>query len=496
MHKTQAQSSRSDKCLLSILRASDKLSNEHQLDNVLCAIPQHETSFPADRKTSVVDGFRKLGRYVTLGPCLLRFARKFAVFQTIVVRPVEAHPTAPKGFQTGSVGTVPGGLLRRYINHRTRARKATIEQFEHRLGAKLADIQADLQRKSALRKTIHAEIQLLFHCEQKSEVRLKPRVICASKNACYLCNLFLSLHDQFYTPKTHGRLYPQWTLPDLVALSIPATRLQELDELYNRFHALIEQQILSCLETASLSRSFDNESRILNVRSLTASEASAIPGSANVHVSDEAKGLSGSSSHNSVVSLMPPNNHLKDESLLANSPLASTSSIQERVNGAASCQSSSSSSTIQNPAQRSTPPTSEIVERLSKAPEPTASVMPEPIQLIPGHPVRSFISASAPPTRFHTSRIRAELSYEYALSIASTDSLEQQDSDVVGAKRGVQVCAVWLSGEDTKTTTGRPGDIDLAADWASKKLDGVLLDRDGLLLRKGEDVLKLIIEDS
>lgn len=59
---------------------------------------------------------------------------------------------------------------------------------------------------------VHAEIQLLLFYELHPE-KCKPRVICSSKSACYLCNLFVRLHGHFYMPRCHGVLYEKWTLP-------------------------------------------------------------------------------------------------------------------------------------------------------------------------------------------------------------------------------------------------------------------------------------------
>lgn len=76
---------------------------------------------------------------------------------------------------------------------------------------------------------VHAEVQLAVHydlVEQSysgadSNVRLpetgfhRPRVIGTSKWLCYLCYLFLRCHSGFVPANTHGRLYDQWTVPDL-----------------------------------------------------------------------------------------------------------------------------------------------------------------------------------------------------------------------------------------------------------------------------------------
>lgn len=68
---------------------------------------------------------------------------------------------------------------------------------------------------------VHAEVQLAVYydlqaqsaCASK-EIR-HPRAIGTSKWLCYLCYLFLQSHGGFAVASTHGRLYDQWTVPDL-----------------------------------------------------------------------------------------------------------------------------------------------------------------------------------------------------------------------------------------------------------------------------------------
>lgn len=62
-------------------------------------------------------------------------------------------------------------------------------------------------------RKIHAEIQLLFFYEGYPNIR-HPRIICSSKSACYLCDLFIKTHGKFHIPRTHGRLYDRWILPE------------------------------------------------------------------------------------------------------------------------------------------------------------------------------------------------------------------------------------------------------------------------------------------
>ena len=63
---------------------------------------------------------------------------------------------------------------------------------------------------------VHAEIQLIvFYDTYSSRDSQSPRTLGVCKSACFLCNLFISLHDTYLISHTHGRLYDQWTVPDL-----------------------------------------------------------------------------------------------------------------------------------------------------------------------------------------------------------------------------------------------------------------------------------------
>jgi hypothetical protein len=61
---------------------------------------------------------------------------------------------------------------------------------------------------------VHAEVQLAVYYDLNPEYR--PRVIGTSKWLCYLCYWFLKAHKLFFPAKTHGQLYDQWTIPDLM----------------------------------------------------------------------------------------------------------------------------------------------------------------------------------------------------------------------------------------------------------------------------------------
>ena len=87
---------------------------------------------------------------------------------------------------------------------------------------------------------VHSAIQLLFFYELHPD-RPRPRIICSSKNACYLCNLFFQLHGGFQAPRTHGRLYEKWIIPDW--LDIPAERHESLGVVLTRLKTILRGRI-------------------------------------------------------------------------------------------------------------------------------------------------------------------------------------------------------------------------------------------------------------
>ncbi|KAI5244030.1 hypothetical protein E4T43_03973 [Aureobasidium subglaciale] len=81
---------------------------------------------------------------------------------------------------------------------------------------------------------VHAEVQLTVHYDilfQTTRPSFRPpRVIGTSKWLCYLCYLFLRTHGLFCPANTHGRLYDQWTIPDLADYG---------DELRDRYREVV-----------------------------------------------------------------------------------------------------------------------------------------------------------------------------------------------------------------------------------------------------------------
>src|SRR5271167_475092 len=94
---------------------------------------------------------------------------------------------------------------------RQKRRNMSLDQTQELFEQRLRDVHGA--------KRIHAEIQIIYHYEL-NPVPISPRVICSSKSACFLCNLFAQVHRKFYIARTHGRLYENWKLPATSALDL------------------------------------------------------------------------------------------------------------------------------------------------------------------------------------------------------------------------------------------------------------------------------------
>ncbi|KAL5379233.1 hypothetical protein PMIN02_010994 [Paraphaeosphaeria minitans] len=99
------------------------------------------------------------------------------------------------------------------------------------------------------RRYVHAEIQLLAYYERRGPWNW-PRVLGASKEACFLCNSFINAHGFFFVSKAHRQIYSQWTIPDLADYSAESlNRLQ-------RTLTTVYQDVASALKQARCDRKF------------------------------------------------------------------------------------------------------------------------------------------------------------------------------------------------------------------------------------------------
>lgn len=163
-------------------------------------------------KTSLLNMTSKVARYREAATILFRVARKFPIVRHAKVESV-CFPQ--ESFQCPAIGNYKPNLLStisrvvpKYHTSKIRQTWKLLQMTESGAANRFAE-----QAQNTLQQArIHAEIQLIFHCELQVDIKF-PRVICSSKDACFLCDAFISLHGKTYTPRCHGRLYPGWKLP-------------------------------------------------------------------------------------------------------------------------------------------------------------------------------------------------------------------------------------------------------------------------------------------
>ena len=190
------------------------------------------------KKASLEDAVAKLGHYYKASYELVLAARrrKHRIFQRIQVKSFQIN--VPNDVK---VPSKPGSAIP-LINDllQSPATSGLLRRFQ---GSKPAASAVLLRRLNRSRRGIkvHAEIKLLFYYEIHPE-NVRPRVICANKSACYLCDLFMRVHGAFQTPRTFGKFNERWILPDWLD-NIPPNRFQSLKNAVEQFSNTLDSEI-------------------------------------------------------------------------------------------------------------------------------------------------------------------------------------------------------------------------------------------------------------
>lgn len=154
----------------------------------------------------------KLARYRDVSAYLYRTARRYPIARNVRVVAVDL-PSAlfGKSPPNGHVAELIPVLENIYGNTWTLADVCRVLNISKSKAVSLFKKTTSSVKENS---GIHAEIQLLAYCNLEL-TGSKPRVICSSKKACFLCNLLIKTHGKVYTPYSHGRLYTGWRLPKL-----------------------------------------------------------------------------------------------------------------------------------------------------------------------------------------------------------------------------------------------------------------------------------------
>ncbi|TQW01094.1 hypothetical protein IF1G_01025 [Cordyceps javanica] len=166
-------------------------------------------------RRSLIDRLKKGARYRHAARILYRAAKKHPIARRMEAVAVRLPESA---FQRPAVPPPPATLeaacSRILLAHQARS-VGRLCQALHRNAADARGAFGTQTRKTLVEGKFHAEVQLLGYIleQQPLTTAPPPRVVCASKDACFLCHCLLRAHAKLYTPRCHGKLYTEWRLP-------------------------------------------------------------------------------------------------------------------------------------------------------------------------------------------------------------------------------------------------------------------------------------------
>ncbi|KAI9368191.1 hypothetical protein BJX61DRAFT_550631 [Aspergillus egyptiacus] len=241
-----------------LVRGISHLHQVNQLCDLLTEIPASELQDEA--KKSFLNAIRKVSRYAEAPRILRQIAKRFRVARYMRAIPVKLPKDAFCIPSNSPFAPDIGSCVAR-LDHQHSDRKR-LNRVYHLLGyteAQSASLFSGQVHRTLRDAKIHAEVQLVIYCELQRPT-LFPRVVCSSKDACFLCNVFICLHKQMHTPRCHGRLYPGWRLPSL-------PQVKELEERFNKALEHSIKESLSMLFARQRKTTYPppNESTLLTI---------------------------------------------------------------------------------------------------------------------------------------------------------------------------------------------------------------------------------------
>ena len=276
MDPFEVRSSRSEEHLLHLVKSIRSILMLHEQD--LKRIPYTPGAWTENATDSLIDHLRKISQYVQACEELLRAARRYKIFSNIAVEFTNLQQDGRR-LSVDAAFDINKTISETMFGVSGRRGKTVWES--HKIKARLGE-----------RSRLHAEVQLMLYYEQNS-ILLRPRVICSSKSACYLCHLLFKLHGQYHIPSTHGRLYDTWKWPTPMQIhSTTSCRAVTVDlqRLLPEFNDAIDRKIKDCLNNVGQVRRINPlESRVDLLAAMTPSVLS--------HVSQHSRGVFSGAMH-------------------------------------------------------------------------------------------------------------------------------------------------------------------------------------------------------
>ncbi|EGU72437.1 hypothetical protein FOXB_17053 [Fusarium oxysporum f. sp. conglutinans Fo5176] len=217
--------------LRELVEGIHKLWRVSWLSDLLNRIPN--SLMNPDLRTSLYNIICKVARYKEAARRLYRMAKRFPVLRRVEVVPVTLEPQMYSQVKVDQYSPSLSATLHRIVSKHSLSVNPDRIYTLLRLGKEKAERMFSEHVRRALQGAkIHSEIQLFYHIEGLCLTR-PPRVVCSSKDACYLCDLFITAITKFHSPKCHGRLYPGWRLPTV----------SEQDQTLRNFNHALEEQV-------------------------------------------------------------------------------------------------------------------------------------------------------------------------------------------------------------------------------------------------------------
>ncbi|KAF2634961.1 hypothetical protein P280DRAFT_438025 [Massarina eburnea CBS 473.64] len=438
--------------LLSIMMVAAQIHGTHQqtLQDMLKHIPNSQMN--EDTKDSILTRLGCVGHYVPTAQNLLRHAQRLVIFRSIGVRsvyfgPVDLTSILQKS-SSNSLGildhyvqqsekrhSLKTGLAMRNLPHWTKKKKG--------LKGLQKDIRNQVTHNDGTHSyKVHAEIQLLLYYELYT-TNYRPRVIKPSKHACFLCDLFTKIHGQFYMPKSHGKMYELWMLPEIAKLGMGRKARQRWSSVVGSFNAAVEKVIWD-VASGEKSRITDpKESEIFSLLSNSPPKAGG--------------------------------GTLAKDGSAAQRPPSSSKSVQDAL---------ASGKPAMGPVRLS------VINEGDVADELMIELKHEPtFHLQPGSEQSYTFDGSQTSVRFHATKIHVQFSHEQAKSMAITDSKISREQIPP-----IRVTGRWLDPGQARAMEKLEGAVaDLEKIWITMTpKNGALFSESGLLIRKGEQIMQFV----
>ena len=252
-----------DELIIRLLSLLDNLPSAKDLTHILTSY-----ALPRDQRfqgqQDLVNTITKLRKYRASCEFLSKAASATTIFRSITVAEVSIRRSPNTSGTPPSLTT----CLRRM-------NLAWDQGMNNRFKTTLTSLSDQFRNEMAnFKPKIHAEIQLLFFYEQYSDLQ-RPRILCSSKSACFLCNLFVGLHGKFLVRRTHGVLYPKWTLPAVDEVSLCNEARQTMSRLVGQLRTEIQAEICKVLRGTRPKRTHPAES-LFSLQFWSASDKSVI----------------------------------------------------------------------------------------------------------------------------------------------------------------------------------------------------------------------------